>query len=179
MQVSGKVLLNSAENILKERHKDQRPAGAGETAASAGNKPAAEGLNQTTLESRLLKLQANLSTIQHQYSREQARQTYLDESPAQIAPELRFGDEPLFPEIQAGTNPNPESLAGLRKDVSGTLEKLIRSLKSVQVEMENLYALNFDAPPKTDADAARLIEQQGGLKALDPARVAHLTRSSD
>ncbi len=175
MQVSGKVLLNSAENILKERHKDQRPAGA-QAGNAAGSQPAAEGLTQPTLERRLLKLQANLSTIQHQYSREQARQTYLDESPAQINPELRFGDEPLFPELPA--SPDAEKLAGLRKDVSGTLEKLIRSLKSVQVEMENLYALNFDAPPKAEADAARLLEQ-GGLKSLDPARVAHLTRNSD
>ncbi|MCR9144810.1 MAG: hypothetical protein NXI24_21410 [bacterium] len=173
MQVSGKLLLNSAENILKERHKDQRPAGANAGDAAASRTGATEGLNQSTMESRLLKLQANLSTIQHQYSREQARQTYLKESPQQITPELKFGDEPLFPEFQANMN-----LEGLQKDVSGSMEKLIRSLKSVQVEMENLYALNFDAPPEARTDAAALIEQ-GGLRNLDPARVAHLTRNTD
>jgi hypothetical protein len=173
MQVSGKLLLNSAENILKERHKEQRPAGAGTGDGKVARTGATEGLNQTALESRLLKLQANLSTIQHQYSREQARQTYLAETPEQIGPELKFGDEPLFPEFQSNIN-----LEGLQKDVSGSLEKLIRSLKSVQVEMENLYALNFDAPPDARTDAARLMEQ-GGLRNLDPARVAHLTRNSD
>lgn len=173
MQVSGKLLLNSAENILKERHKENRPTGAGESGTHAAKAGTSDGLNQTTLESRLLKLQANLSTIQHQYTREQARQTYLNQNPEQIGPELKFGDDPLFPEFQPGMN-----LEGLQKDVSGSLEKLIRSLKSVQVEMENLYALNFDAPPEARTDAARLLEQ-GGLRNLDPARVAHLTRNSD
>ena len=179
MQVSGKLLLNSAENILKERHKDQRPAGTGAGDAAA-SRTKAEGLNQSALESRLLKLQANLSTIQHQYSREQARSTYLNQNPDQIGPELKFGDEALFPEIQAGANPKP-NLEGLQKDVSGALEKLIRSLKSVQVEMENLYALNFDAPLDSAAgpDSAARLMQEGGLRNLEPARVAHLTRSSD
>lgn len=174
MQVSGKLLLNSAENILKERHQDKnRPTGAGDSGARAASGTSTDGLSQSPLESRLLKLQANLSTIQHQYTREQARQTYLKDYPDQVGPELKFGEEPLFPEFKTGMD-----LEGLKKDVSGQMEQLIRSLKGVQVEMENLYALNFNAPPQTNTDAARLLEQ-GGLKNLDPARVAHLTRNSD
>jgi hypothetical protein len=177
MQVSGKLLLNSAENILKERRQDNRPAAAGASGGRAERSEGAGGLNQSGVESRLLKLQASLSTVQHQYSREQSRQMYLEQQPAQIGPELQFGGEALFPEYHPGMD-----LDELKLSVSGQMEQLVRSLKSLQVEMENLYALNFDAPPRSEAgdpEMTRQLVEQGGLKNLDPARVAHLTRNSD
>ncbi len=175
MQISGKALLNSAENIIKERRQEnQRSAGDGVgVGAKAGSTNSAEGLSQSSLESRLLKLQADLSGVQREYSREQSRSEYLNRNPEQISAALRFGEEPLFPELQDGQKPNLDALS---KATADRMEHLMRSLKSVQVEMENLYALNFNGPSADSVDAARLLEQ-GGVKQLDPARVAHLTRS--
>lgn len=171
MQINGKTLLNSAESILRERHKENRAGGASSGAESSRSADAlAEGLAATPLEARLLRLQASLGAIQREYSREQARYSYLTQNPDEISPDLKFGDEPLFPELRAGFDP-----ARLKDEVQGALDRLTRSLKGAQVEMENVYALNFNQPPDTAVDAARLLENNG-LKDLDPARVARLTR---
>ena len=169
MQVTGKHLLNSAEYILRDRRQEQKNPGG--VSGSAGTQARDTVQSSGTLESRLPGLQANLSTIQNDYSREQARYTYLTRYPDQVSAELRFGEAPLFPEFKPDMNTGE-----LPSKVSNNMEKLMSALKGVQVEMENLYALNFNAPPEAAMDAAALV-QNGGLKDLDPERVARLTRS--
>src|SRR5690606_9738387 len=106
-----------------------------------------QSLSQDTLHARLLDLQANLNRIQNDYSREQARQSYL-KLPEQIHTGLLFSDKPLFPELEAGS-----TLGEVQTLVDGRLSELARSLKSVQVEMENMYALNFDGLPREGLNA--------------------------
>ncbi len=171
MQISSKMLLHSAEGILKERHnlvRNQPEQAEGDGVSVA--RPA--GMTQGMLESRLLGLQDNLREAQGQYSREQARFMYITRSPEQIDGNLTFQNEALFPEIARGEKP-----AGLEPKVAGAMEQLARSLKSIQVEMENLYALNFSAVPRSDLDLGSLIEQNG-MRELDPTRVSRLTRNS-
>ena len=170
MQISSKHLLNSAEGILKERKnvaQESAPQQGAEKAASR-----AGGMTQGMLESRLLGLQDNLRDAQVQYSREQARFKYITENPDQIDSSLTFQNEALFPELEQGQRP-----ADLQQQVAGAMEQLARSLKSMQVEMENLYALNFSALPRTDLSAESLSEQ-GVMRDLDPGRVSQLTRNN-
>jgi len=171
MQISGKMLLNSAESILRDRREEARGR---ETGSARGNETDTDGridaLQQGILESRLLKLQASLGNIQNDYSREQARFTYLTAHPEQMSQSLQFNNEPLFPELKDGVDPDV-----LRTKVSDRLTGLVRALKSIQVEMENLYALNFNSMPSANTNAETLISARA-LKTLDPSRVARLTR---
>lgn len=171
MQISSKLLLNSAEGILKERRnvgKNASESGAGAEKAAADS----SGVTQGMIESRLLGLQDDLREAQNQYSREQARFMYITRSPEQINQSLTYQDQPLFPEISEGQKPED-----LEQKVAGAMEQLTRSLKSIQVEMENLYALNFSALPRSDVDVGSLFENKG-MRELDPGRVSKLTRDS-
>lgn len=171
MQISGKMLLNSAEGILRERRDENRggqDSGVGKSESSATLKP--DGLNPDTIQVRLLNLQASLSGIQNEYSREQARHSYLSRTPEAINSSLRFNDSPLFPELETGI-----SLREIEERVVSRLQELDRALKAVQVEMENLYALNFNALPQPGIEPGDLAKNQP-VRALDPTRVARLTR---
>lgn len=171
MQISSKVLLSSAQTIVRDRQKDGRTSDSQVTAADAGtNAAGADGLSQSAIEARLLNLQAALATVQRNYSREQARYSYLTELPEQVSSSLLFEGEPLFPEVAAGKN----DVQDMKKHVGTALESLVRSLKSIEVEMENLYALNF-----TDVDPSvnmHRISEMPPVRQLDPGRVARLTR---
>ncbi len=172
MQISSKVLLNSAQTIVRDRQKDTRSNEAQVTAAEPGpNTSGADGLNQSAIEARLLNLQAALSTVQRNYSREQARFSYLSEVPEQISGALMFEGEPLFPEVAQGRHGDLEDM---KKHVGTALETLVRSLKSIEVEMENLYALNFaDVDPSLSVNH---MSEMPPVRQLDPGRVARLTR---
>lgn len=173
MQISGKMLLNSAEGILRERRDESRGgkgSGVGESDTTSSIKP--EGINPDTIHVRLLNLQASLSGIQNEYSREQARHSYLSRTPEAINSSLRFNEDPLFPELETGI-----SMKEIEERVASRLQELDRSLKAVQVEMENLYALNFNALPQPGLEPGELVKNQP-VKALDPTRVARLTRDS-
>lgn len=173
MEITGKTLLNQAESILKDRRQDSRGAGGVRGSdGSIGRTSGRSDVSQTSMESRLLNLQSSLNQIQHDYSREQTRHTYLNNYPDRITSELRFGEEPLFPELLKDKADPSE----LQRKVSHNMDQLMRALKGVQVEMENLYALNFDAPPTPIKDAATLLSNKG-IKELDPSRVARLTDS--
>ncbi|MCB1324145.1 MAG: hypothetical protein H7A21_19810 [Spirochaetales bacterium] len=171
MEISSKTILNSAESILRDRRQEPRTPGG--TSGSGRSEAAAQGtgMQQGALEARVLHLQSNLNRVQAEYSREQARMTYLRDFPDRINADLRFNDEALFPEA----SPGPIQRGEVERNVKTAMESLVLSLKSIQVEMENLYALNFEQKPIQPADAARLFENHG-LKELDPARVARLTR---
>jgi len=170
MQVSGKMLLNSAEGILRERSRNGGQAQAGISAGEEVKKSGAENVSQDGLQARLLKLQAELGRVQKEYSREQARQAYLQGDAGGIKKDLYFEDAPLFPEV--GRNFDP---AQLREKVEERMQSLSRNLKGIQVEMENLYALNYSSyRPNQIPDADSI--GASSMKALDPDRVARLTR---
>lgn len=172
MQISSKHLLNSAEGILKDRRNVQKQtsgeSGSSEKAAAA--RPT--GMTQGMIESRLLSLQDSLRDAQVRYSREQARYSYITQNPGEIDEKLTFQNEVLFPELAQGAKPQE-----LEPKVAGAMEQLARSLKSIQVEMENLYALNFSALPRSDVDVGALFENKG-MRDLDPGRVSRLTRNN-
>jgi len=169
MQVSGKTLLNSAESILRDRRQNPQSDRTGSDeqleVRGAGR---GELFSQGVLESRILKLQASLSKLQNEYSREQARQAYLKDG-SNLA-ELHYNSEPLFPELETGMD-----RSAITTKVETSLFRLIRELKSMQVEMENLYALNYSALPDANFSAEDLAKNSG-MKPLDPERVARLTR---
>ncbi|MBX7057321.1 MAG: hypothetical protein K1X75_04600 [Leptospirales bacterium] len=172
MQINGRSILSSAEGILRDRKQERGPEASVSGIEAAGPRESGlDTLQQGVLESRLLRLQSSLGDIQRDYSREQARFSYLNSNPAEISADLRFGDQPLFPELARGIDPQT-----LRPEVQGAMERLIRALKSVQVEMENLNALNFGEPVAGSRPNAQALVDRGGLKELDPERVARLTR---
>ena len=170
MQISASILLNSAESILRDR---QREAQAGEMQEGQGNLTRAAKnrnlISHSVLESRLLKLQASLSSIQKDYSREQARLHYVTERPQDIDASLVYDNQPLFPEWKGKAT--PEMQFGIKNGMDG----LLRKLRRIQVEMENLYALNFNSLPKFTITSESL-SQNPVLNELDPKRVAQLTQ---
>ncbi|MBI3394462.1 MAG: hypothetical protein HY042_01365 [Spirochaetia bacterium] len=82
---------------------------------------------------------------------------------------LTYEGTALFPEGEATSD-----MAGMTQRVGTNLESLERSLKAVQVEMENLYALNFQGLP--DAIDPKSLADASSVRALNPSRVAKLTR---
>ncbi|MBR32181.1 MAG: hypothetical protein CMN77_12825 [Spirochaetaceae bacterium] len=171
MQITGKALLNSAESILKDRKGDAsaRPGKTEEGSTSAARP--GDRLELDGMENRLLSLQKSLGDLQNQYTREQTRQSYLNQYSAEVSPELMFQGEPLFPELQQG-----KSLKDIQTLVAESLNQLTSRLRKTEVEMENLYALNVDSSVAPRIGAEDLNSQ--ALRNIDPGRVARLTRDS-
>ena len=171
MQVSTRVILSSAEGIARDRRDSTRPSPG---IAALGEPPPPRSpetsLRQDVLQSRLLDLQAVLSRTQSEYTREQTRNTYLTKQPEAVSPALLFDGEPLFPELANGA-----SAAGLVGATKDRMAILSRDMKGLQVEMENLLALGISDKLPKQINAAALL-RSGGIKELDPERVARLTR---
>ena len=171
MEITGKYLLNQAESILRDRNRETRSLknGSSDLSEARSSKNSGE-INPGILESKMLHLQDSLKAVQYEYSRQQTRFAYLTDHPDQIRPSLKYDNDLLFPELSDTTN-----FSELKERVSGELNSLKRNLKSIQVEMENLVALNFKEPmgqifnPETILDGS-------AMKELDPSRVARLTR---
>ena len=174
MQVNGKMLLDSAESILKSRRqesKSQESSLKKEQDIQRAHK-AKPGSVQTNLNSaRVLKLESELKSMQEDYTREQVREDFLLNKPEQISEKLKYQGTSLFPEYKPGMNTQ-----GLAKDVSHKLKQLLHSLKSIQVEMENLYALSF-SKLSTQETNIKEIDTSLAVKDIDPKRVAQLTHS--
>lgn len=171
MQISSKVLLNSAEGILKERKKE---GASDQTSTESGDKNRISdsllSVNPGELQARLMKLQSNLGNTQDELSKEQSRQAYLQNDPQGINASLKFNDEILFPELKNGMD-----TAKLKDSVSAKVEMLSKNLKQIEVEMENLYALQFQPGEPGEMDTNSLIGSKT-MNHLDPSRVAKLTK---
>ena len=171
MQISSKVLLNSAEGILKERKKESSfdPAS---TESEDKNRISDSllSVNPGELQDRLMKLQLNLGNTQDELSKEQSRHAYLQNDPQAITASLKFNDEILFPELKNGMD-----AAKLQDSVSAKVEMLSKNLKQIEVEMENLYALQFNPVETAEMDTNSLVDSKT-MNQLDPSRVAKLTK---
>lgn len=168
MQISGKVLLNQAETIVRDR-KNERQAASNEAPASADSGRQA-GTIAGSFASRILNLQSSLAELQSRYSREQARMSYVENQPESITSGLQYEGSALFSdsELNAG-------ITGLKEEISKSMGNLTDQLRKTEVEMENHYALGFAAPENISLTA----DQITGVASndLDPQRVARLTRS--
>lgn len=170
MQVSGKTLLNSAESILRDRNRD--PKGQTSIGASEASKlENTESMSTSGMEARILKLQEALKSVQNDYSREQTRYSFLSEKPSSIQNELEYNGQPLFPELHEG-----KSITDLQGQVGSRMNELVISLKSIQVEMENLYALHFTSEPNVNGVNVESLLKSNPMKDISPDRVAKLTR---
>jgi len=171
MQISSKVLLNSAEGILKERKKESvfDPAST-ETGDKSRVIDNLLSVNPGEMQARLMKLQSNLGDTQDELSKEQSRQAYLQNDPQSITKSLKFNDEILFPELNNGMD-----VSKLKDSVSARVEMLSKNLKQIEVEMENLYALQFQPGEPGEIDTNSLVGSKT-MNQLDPSRVAKLTK---
>lgn len=171
MEITGKYLLNQAENILKDRkHESRTSRSTGSSDQRTNPVAGTDRFDQGVLESRMLQLQSSIRDIQNAYSREQTRNTYLTDYPDEITQDLTFNNEPLFPELK-----QKMPLESLRDSVKERLSQLSRDLKGVQVEMENVLALNYNVA-SVDKVESKNIDGNVSFNPLDPDRVAHLTR---
>ncbi|MDH5656861.1 MAG: hypothetical protein OEZ34_13190 [Spirochaetia bacterium] len=170
MQITGKLLLNSAEGILKDRKQENSEIKNSKSSDQSSKTVSSAGIGQTTIESRLLDLQNSISEIQNQYSREQTRYSYLTESPDEINENLKFNEKPLFPEYNQEFNPENAKIY-----VAKSMTELMQNLKKIQIEMENIHALKFKMNEDPASQAAFHVNQDA-VKHLDPERVARLTR---
>ena len=171
MQITGKALLNSAESILKDRKGDASSRTQRSDVADASGARPGDRLELDGMENRLLSLQKSLGELQNQYTREQTRQSYLNQYASEVNPELLFQGEPLFPELSQG-----KTLKDIQTLVAESLNQLTNRLRKTEVEMENLYVLNVDSSVAPRIGAEDLNSQ--ALKNIDPGRVARLTRDS-
>lgn len=169
MQITGKQLLSSAEGLMRD--KKDGPVVGSKREENSTQETGRSVNTGSSIEARIMGLQADMARIQNSYSREQARQNYLND-PEVNHSELTYEGEPMFPEALAG-----QSVEGLRETVNTSVEELRQSLKSMAVEMENLFALNIQSDSKFSMDPQNLMAE-GSLKDIDPNRVAHLTRNS-
>ncbi len=178
MQVDGKTLLHSAENILKNRRQEEGRHSSAFSSAEAGKKKAEASIHTALIQSRMLKLQATLKELQESYTREQIRKDYLQNRTAEIHAELQYNGKPLFPEYAASAT--KEEISSV---VADNIKHLLRTLKGTQIEIENLYALNFKTMMAELEKGSLVIKELRSFfssyptKGLDPERVAKLTSS--
>ena len=121
------------------------------------------------INTQVLRLQASLNAAQKSYSLEQARLSWL-ENPVGKPEDMQFDNEKLFPDFPFG-----EDIETYKQETTQRIGDLARTLKGLQVEMENIFALNFEAAPEISIDADTLASVKG-ITSLDPGRVAKLTR---
>jgi len=170
MQITGKLLLNSAEGILKDRKQEQSEVKGTKSSQNASKAASTGSITQTSVESRLLDLQHTISNLQEKYSREQARFSYLKQSSEEINEHIKFDGRQLFPEF------GPEfSKEKTLFQVTEQMNSLIQSLKKIQVEMENIHALKFESSEKTEVQSSFQVSGTA-VKELNPERVARLTQ---
>lgn len=147
MDVKLNHLLNSAEKLIQEKDlvssKSKATTGLTEQATVAKT----TGMGDTAEFSNLLTgkfhtIQAKLSDLQSQLTREQMRLSYLTEGtpePTELIHVL-FGKEPLFPELQKSSNVD---LLNLRKETEKKLVELEKEIRYKEVENENVVALGL------------------------------------
>lgn len=166
MQISGKVLLNQAESIIRDR-KGERQSVTGQTEKS---NPEVASTVAGSFSSRILNLQASLAELQSQLSRQQARLSHIDENPAELNSQIQYEGQQLFSEQEVNSDPKT-----VGQEIQQTMQGLTEKLKTTEVEMENLYALGFTTPESFQFSAEQLASISS--KDLDPQRVARLTRN--
>lgn len=166
MEVTGKTLLNSAQNILK--NKKQESAKAKEAGNTAETKVTNTELN-SSLNAQVLRLQASLSVAQKSHSHAQAQLSYLNSNEQGSPENMLFDNEPLFPSL-----PFKKSIDEYKLEIENDVTQMAQKLKSLQVEMENVFAFNFQTTPNMDLNADSLAQAKG-FTTLDPNRVAKLT----
>jgi hypothetical protein len=176
MEIRSRNLLNQAENILKDRNGDNKSIISSADSAKNSTPSAADSIfTRGIMESRMLSLQQDLTRIQSQFSKEQARMGYLEKDGSEVKSDKMYDGEPLFPELQE----NPEtSRTSLLELVKGKMSNLTHNLKGSQVEMENLLALSFQDPKDFSIAPEDLSGVTGSMNQLNPDRVAQLTRNN-
>ncbi len=173
MQIDGKFLLGVAESIARQRRHSESGAESTHSEGKVVSVPEEKLVRTGVTESRLLQLQSKLREFQKSYSREQAREYILRNRPEDISKGLNYNQQPLFPEYRKGID-----IASLTTEVSMNAKKLLHSLKEIQVEMGNLYALDFEGIQKGIQNHKidpKNLDATLNLRELDPARVARLT----
>ncbi len=169
MQIDGKLLLASAQNILKNRNQNEARSGKNETSTVNSKKISGNLAKADMANSRMLKLQADLKSLQQDYTREQVREDFLSNKPEQINRNILYANSPLFPEHGADMD-----MKATKEIVSHNIKRLVQSLKGIQVEIENLYALHFEKIATERVNLSSL-ESSFHIKEVDPKRVARLT----
>lgn len=165
MEITGKILLNSAEKILSSRNDSNKAVDATDSKVSVPESP-------NTAQMRLTAMQANLNDAQKSYSREQARLILLND-PTENLKNASFEGKPLFPEIKADMPKlNRDELI---RTVEQSLQETRARLKSLQVEMENHLAIEFSSEPSSKLSVDSIISGMAGSQ-LEPERVAKLIR---
>ena len=182
MHVNGKLLLNSAKDILKSYQQRDSKASVklnpdlGQDVSKINSTDSTKG---NSIKVRMLELQSRLKAIQNDYTREQVRQDYLLNRSDELNGNLEYKNGQLFPEYNSGRD-----IESLKNMVAKKLAELLRGLKSVQVEIENLYAINFQRLSTDNIAHAEQLNRLDGidfdnssltLKNIDPERVSKLT----
>ncbi len=175
MIINTRTLIDSANKLLSPKEMlDEAHVNSKDIDSEKGLKSRDVAKDVGVSNFNILKLQNQLRDLQASYTREQIRLDYLKNKHEEIHEDLKYEASFLFPEYKNGIDKE-----ALTKDVSVQMQKLLHSLKSVQVEMENLYALNFQSyNPSAIIQDVALMQSNTSLhaKELDPERVAKLTR---
>ena len=171
MEINNKDLLNSAERIVRSQRQRQDASTSQNFHSSQTNsqvKKSASQVNDRNV--RMLKLQAELRNLQASYTREQMRESYIKNSTEKINSNLKYEGKSLFPEYTKDTD-----LSALEKKIHSDSREILHNLKSLQVEIENLYALNFEKLSKEELNM-RHQSSTFQTNSINPSRVAELTR---
>ncbi|MCS7205577.1 MAG: hypothetical protein NZ853_07755 [Leptospiraceae bacterium] len=155
MEITTNYLLNSARNFIRRREL---------TTKEAQDKSIVEN---TTHHKKILEIFENLKSIQNELTKEQVRFQYLSGNFEQIHENLKYNNESLFPELKDKFN-REELLEKTKKRI----EDLTLTLKKLEIEQENFFAMNFISP--NDINLSELNVSISNLKA---ERVSRLTRN--
>jgi len=171
MEITGKILLNSAEKIIGNQKEQSKRAESKNITANVDQA-------RSTAQSRLVGMQADLSETQKLFSKEQARLQILqsndDPLTGKTAAGMTFDGKPLFPELNQDWPQDPTQRPELIRTVEESLTQARARLKSLQVEMENHLAVEFSAAAKMSEPGE--LSFADAKTSLDPQRVARLTR---
>ena len=183
MNISSKNLLETASNIINKRKNiesnseiENKSLDNKDNSNSSNLKKIHTSPTTTISENnnKVLKLQDELRNLQVKYTKEQVRADYLINHPNKIDENLEFEGEALFPDFKN------KNLNQLNKSVKNQMESLLHNMKSVQIEIENIYALNFqkvDTQKIKENITVENVKKIINTIDLNPERVAKLTRN--
>ncbi len=162
MEITSKLLLSSAQSFIQKKEIENNT----DRKEIKTTQPHADSQQKKILYDKLIKSAEHLKNIQYEYTKEQMRLYYINES--QPALDIKFGNEPLFPELATQKEVKIEDL---KSKILQNLEKLKYKLKQQEIEQENFFAANFTSPENLNIQ-----DLKRNLTNIDPLRVTKLTR---
>ena len=169
MNINTKIVLSSAESIIRERSSNKSTS----SNPQITQIPLKEDETVINKNATLLKLYDSLNKLQNNLSREQFRYSIFEEGTINNAKDLVYDNQKLFPELSDEDFKTVDTRVFM-DNIIESISNILNEIKSVEIKIENFYAAHFATPIMKNQDIALTPEISQKLHTLQPSRVMKL-----